>query len=493
MTTETTIFIGVAIYMILMLAVGVQASKKATTSTEFIVAGRKLPMFICTATIIATWFGGGTMMGASGAAYDDGLLGVIADPFGAALALFIVGMFFARLFRRLGLLTYIDLVDQRYGKTAATLMTLTALVSNIGWVGAMLVAFGLVFESLTGTPLEIGIITGATVIILYTMIGGMWAVALTDAYQMVIIMVGLVILFVVVLIDVGGWSAISSQLPENTFRMLPLHHDWEHWLNYFRLWFIFGLTDVAGQNLIGRAMAARSERVAQNSFYLASSGYLLFGMIPVLIGIIASVTMPGLSSSEAVVPAMAIEHLHPIGVAVFVGAILAAIMSSCDSALLACASITGRNLLPLILHEPSDKRTLLVARIAIPVYGITAILVALKSQVVFDVMIDANIVGLCAGVVPFFLAVWWKKANRSGALAAMFAGFGAWLISRSVAPELPGDLIGLGVSLVTMLVVSSLTQKFDPPRQVVDVDGNPVELTNRLGTLPILKKGSDRI
>jgi Na+/proline symporter len=145
------------------------------------------------------------------------------------------------------------------------------------------------------------------------------------------------------------------------------------------------------------------------------------------------------------------------------------------------------------LHEPSDKRTLLVARIAIPVYGIIAILVALKSRVVFDVMIDANIVGLCAGVVPFFLAVWWKKANRSGALAAMFAGFGAWLISRSVAPELPGDLIGLGVSLVTMLVVSSLTQKFDPPRQVVDVDGNPVELTNRLGTLPILKKGSDRI
>lgn len=469
--------------MLLMLGIGVYASRKTHTSTEFIVAGRQLPMFLCTATIIATWFGGGTMMGASGAAYDDGLLGVIADPFGAALALFIVGMFFARIFRRLKLLTYVDLVDQRYGKTAATITTLTSLVSNIGWVAAMLVAFGLVLESLTGVPLEIGIFGGATVIIIYTMIGGMWAVALTDSYQMTIIMVGLVILFVVVLVDVGGWSTISPQLPENTFRLIPLQHDWEHWLNYLRLWFIFGLADVAGQNLLGRAMSAKSERVAQNSFYVASFGYLLFGMIPVLLGIIASVTMPGLSASESVIPAMAIEHLHPVGVAIFVGAVLAAIMSSCDSSLLACGSLISRNIFPLTVRRPTDKQSLLVARITIPACGITAVLVALKAQVVFDVMIDANVVGLTTVVMPFFLAVWWKKANRTGALAAMAAGFVAWLIVRSLAPEYPGDLIGLGVSLLTMLVVSSLTQKFDPPRQVVDIDGNPVELTNRLGTL----------
>ncbi len=469
--------------MLLMLGIGVYASRKTHTSTEFIVAGRQLPMFLCTATIIATWFGGGTMMGASGAAYDDGLLGVIADPFGAALALFIVGMFFARIFRRLKLLTYVDLVDQRYGKTAATITTLTSLVSNIGWVAAMLVAFGLVLESLTGVPLEIGIFGGATVVIIYTMIGGMWAVALTDSYQMTIIMVGLLILFVVVLVDVGGWSTISPQLPENTFRLIPLQHDWEHWLNYLRLWFIFGLADVAGQNLLGRAMSAKSERVAQNSFYVASFGYLLFGMIPVLLGIIASVTMPGLSASESVVPAMAIEHLHPVAVAIFVGAVLAAIMSSCDSSLLACGSLISRNIFPLTVRQPTDKQSLLVARITIPICGITAVLVALKAQVVFDVMIDANVVGLTTVVMPFFLAVWWKKANRTGALAAMAAGFIAWLIVRSVAPEYPGDLIGLGVSLLTMLVVSSLTQKFDPPRQVVDIDGNPVELTNRLGTL----------
>ncbi len=432
---------------------------------------------------MATWFGGGTMMGASGAAYDDGLLGVIADPFGSALALFIVGMFFARLFRRLRLLTHVDLVEQRYGKTAAVIATATSLISNIGWVGAMLVAFGLVFQSMTGTPFELGVIGGALVVFIYTMVGGMWAVALTDAYQMMIIMIGLIILFVVVLVDVGGWASIYSQLPQQTFRFVPLQNDWPHWLNYLRLWFIFGLADVAGQNLLGRAMAAKSEHVAQNSFYMASVGYLFFGMIPVLLGLIASVTMPGLEDSESVIPAMAIEHLHPIAIAIFVGAILAAIMSSCDSALLASASLISRNLLVLVVRQPSDRQTLLVARAAIPVCGITAVLVALNSQVVFDVMIDANVVSLCSVVVPFFLAVWWRKANRSGALAAMFTGFSAWLISRSVAPELPGDLVGLGVSLLTMLVVSSLTQHLDPPRPLVDIDGEPVALDNRLGIL----------
>ena len=483
MATETIIFIGVGIYIVLMLAVGIYASRRATSSTEFIVAGRRLPLFLCTATIIATWFGGGTMMGASGASYDDGLLGVIADPFGAALGLFIVGMFFARIFRRLKLMTSVDLVDQRYGKIAATITTLAQLVSNIGWVGAMLVAFGLVFESLTGIPLEVGIIGGALIVIIYTMIGGMWAVALTDSYQMAIIMIGLVILFVIVLIDVGGWSTIAPQLPQDAFRFVPLQHNWEHWLNYLRMWFIFGLADVTGQNLLGRAMAARSERVAQNSFYFASVGYLMFGMIPVLLGIIASVTMPGLADSESVIPALAIEHLHPIGVAVFVGAVLAAIMSSCDSALLASASMIGRNLLPLFVRSPTDRQTLLVARVAIPVCGIVAVVVALKAQVVFDVMIDANLLTLTAIVVPFFLAVWWKKANRTGALSAMVVGFSSWLITRAIAPELPGDMIGLIASLVTMFVVTNLTQKFDPPRPVVDIDGQPVELSNRLGVL----------
>jgi SSS family transporter len=487
MSTETIIFIGVGLYIVMMIAIGVYASGKTHTVTEFIVAGRGLPVWLCSTTIVATWFGGGTMMGVSGSAYDNGMLGVIADPLGAALALFLIGFFFARLFRRLRILTVADFMAQRYGQIAAMAITATTVFSNVAWVGAMLVAFGLIFETLTGTPLIVGIFGGALVIFVYTAVGGLWAVALTDFLQMVIIVIGLVVLLVVVLLDVGGWSAIGPQLSADTFRLLPGENTGQQWLNYLRAWTIIGLVDISAQTLMQRAMAAKSERTAQNSFYLGGLGYLVFGMIPVTLGIIASVSMPDLADSESVIPSLAIEHLHPVAVAIFVGALLAAIMSSADSALLGCASVIANNVLPLVKPNPSTRLGLIVARTAIPVCGIIAIVVALKIQVVFDLMLDANILGMASIIVPFILGVWWKKANRTGALSAMGAGLSAWLLTLFFAPQLPADFIGLGVSLVTMLVVTPLTQKIDPPRTLVDSEGATVEMTDRLGTLPLWK------
>ncbi len=481
MSSEAVIFLGVALYMSIMLGVGIYASRQAHTVTDFMIAGRGMPIWLCSVSVMATWFGGAMMLGGAGAAYADGMLGVIEDPWGGALALLLVGMFFARMFRRLRVLTVADFMEQRFGKVASLGLVLSILFSNTAWVGALLVAFGVVFESLTNISLEQGIVGGAIVIFAYTALGGMWAVAITDFIQMLIIVIGLVVLLVVVLADVGGWSAIAPQLDANTFRMLPLENTMEQWLNYLRAWMIIGLVDLSAQSLFQRVAAAESERVAQNSFYIGSFGYLACGLIPVFLGIIGSVTMPDLASTETVIPLMAIEHLHPVAVAIFVGAMLAAIMSSADSALLASASVLSKNVLPLIKRDPSPRLTLLVARWAIPVCGVFALVTAMQIQLVFDLMVDANILGLAAIIVPFIMGLWWKKANRSGALSAMAAGIVAWLTTLLTAPTLPADFIGLGASFITMLIVTPLTQKIDPPRGLHDVDGNPIELTDRFG------------
>jgi SSS family transporter len=488
LSTEAIIFTGVAIYLVMMLAIGIWASKRTGSTANFIVAGRRLPIWIGSATIIATWFGGGTMMGAAGASYEHGLIGVIADPFGGALCLFLVGFFFVRLFRRLRLLTVIDFFENRYGKIASTIAAIGLVGSNIGWTGALLVAFGLVFQSLTGVPMELGIMGGAVVVFIYTAVGGMWAVAVTDFVQIVVIAIGLVLLLVVVLIDVGGWSAISPQLPEDTFRMIPAVHTWEVWLNYFRAWLIFGLADVTAQTLLQRAFSARNEQVAQNSFYLAGIGHLSLGMIPVMLGIIASVTMPGIVDTESVIPTMAIEHLHPVAIAIFVGALLAAIMSSADSALLAAASLFSVNILPLFKPELTDKLRLLATRIAIPVFGSMAVYVALEVQVVYDLIMDSNSVILVCVTIPFIVGVYWRKANRTGALVSMAVGFLTWLVAILFMPGFPGDLLGLLTGLVAMLVATKLTQKSDPPKPLRNSDGEEVEMKNRLGTLPLFRR-----
>jgi len=483
------IFIGVGIYLVVMLSIGVYASKRASTSaSDFIVAGRRMPIWICSATIVATWFGGGTMMGAAGASYESGLLGVIADPFGGALCLFLVGFFFVRIFRRLRLLTFIDFFENRYGKTASTIAAVGSISSNVGWTGALLVAFGFVFQTLTGVPLEIGIIGGAIVVFIYTVAGGMWAVALTDFVQMVIIALGLVSLLIVVLIDVGGWGNIGPHLPEDTFRMTPKEGNAATWLNYFRAWLIFGLADVSAQTLMQRAFSARDEQTAQNSFYLAGFGHLSLGLIPVTLGIIASVTMPGLTDPETVIPQMAQAHLHPAAIAIFVGALLAAIMSSADSALLAAASVFSTNILPLFKPEVSDRHRLLATRIAIPVFGSIAVYVALRVQVVYNLILDANSVILVCVTVPFIVGVWWPQANRSGALASMAMGFLIWFVAIIYVPEAPGDLLGLLAGLLTILIVTPLTQKLDPPKPLLDSEGKETEFKDRLGTLPLFRR-----
>lgn len=489
MSTEAIIFTGVGFYLVVMLVIGVWAAKKTGTSENFIVAGRRLPLWIGSATLVATWFGGGTIMGAGGASYDDGMVGVIADPFGASLVFFIVGFFFVRIFRRLRLLTVVDFLENRYGKTAGMIAAVGLVASNVGWTGAMLVAFGLIFQSLTGVPMEIGIFAGAVVVFIYTVAGGMWAVALTDFVQIVLIAVGLIMLLVVALIDVGGWGAIAERVPEGTFSLVPAVHTWEVWLNYMRAWLIFGLADVTAQTLMQRAFAAKNEQVAQNSFYVAGFAYLSLGMIPVMLGIIAAVTMPGIVESETVIPELAVAHLHPVAVSVFVGALLAAIMSSADSALLAASSIFSVNIMPLIWRRPiSDKARLLATRIAIPVLGMLALYVALEVKVVYDLVQDANMLILVSVVVPFVCGIWWRKANRTGTLASMAVGFLTLFLAYFFVPGIPGDLLGLVTSLVTMFAVASLTQKFDPPVPLRNSDGEEVAMKDRLGTLPLFRR-----
>ena len=103
-------------------------------------------------------------------------------------------------------------------------------------------------------------------------------------------------------------------------------------------------------------------------------------MIPVMLGLIAKVTMPGLVDPETVIPELAIAHLHPVAIAIFVGALLAAIMSTADSALLATASIFSNNILPLFKPQASDRLRLLATRVAIPIFGSIAIYVALPVR-----------------------------------------------------------------------------------------------------------------
>lgn len=474
---------AIAAYLLAMMGLGLYAARRTNSSADFMVAGRNLGLSMATATMLATWMGAATIMGAAGAAYRGGFLAVIADPFGAGLCLLLAGLFVVRLLRRLELVTITEFLAQKYDTTTGLLAALGLLIAYVGWTAAQFVAFGLILNTFTGLDTVTGILIGAAIVLTYTAFGGMWAVALTDFVQMAVMLVGLLFLYPLALQGVGGWSGLTEALPNHSFRIVPLEHSVASWVDYVRDWMVLGVGSLAAQDMLQRTFSSKSEAVAQNSAYLAGIGYLSLGMVPVLLGMIGSVSLPGLTDPETVVPRLAMEHLSAFPLAVFISALLAAIMSSSDSALLASASIITSNLLPALKRNVTERDKLMTARWSIPVIGAVALVVGLTVQQVYELAVNALAVILVVLVVPTVLAIWWPKANRSGALAAMITGYVVWIGLPFIAPGHASDFWGFLAGLIVMLVVSPLTQRRDPPKPVRHRDGNIEPLVNRLGVI----------
>jgi len=184
---------SVVAYLLVTIAIGLWAAKRVANSKDFLVAGRRLPLYMTVTTVFATWFGAETVLSVSATFARDGLGGIVADPFGSSFCLVFVALFFARAFYRMDLLTIGDFYRKRYNKPVEVITSVAITASYLGWTSAQLTALGLVFAVLSGGALSLneGILLGAAIVLGYTIWGGMWSVAWTDLFQTVIIIFGL--------------------------------------------------------------------------------------------------------------------------------------------------------------------------------------------------------------------------------------------------------------------------------------------------------------
>ena len=487
---DPAILFGISLYLVGMLGVGFYASRKIKDSDDFLIAGRRLSLWLCTATLTATWMGGGAILGGGGAAYERGFLGVIADPFGASICLFLAGLFYVRMMRRMKLVTVIDFFEMRFGRTAGLFSSVIMIVVFIGWTGSLLVSIGFVLHALTGIPENVGIVIGTVIVLIYTVAGGMWAVSLTDFFQVIILMTGLAVAFPIIAHQFGGIREFFAAAPEGSFRMIPQDATFLEWLGYIRMWMVAAFGYLAGQDLIQRALSSKNENVAQNSAYLSSILYLIFGLLAVLMGIAGSVLMPGLENPELIIPKLAMAYLPPLLIVVFISALLAAAMSSADSSILATASVFANNLLPHLPGGLREKGTLWWTRCTIPVSALIAMLVALYVGEVYNLLLDSFSILLVGLFIPLTAGIWWPRANTPGGVVSMFSGTLAWIFFMWVTPELPADVIGWCVGLVMLIIVTLITSKASPALPLTDANGNKIEYSDRLGTLSPFKKTS---
>ncbi len=418
---------GVFFYMALMLAIGYWSSRQIKDLADFLVAGRRLPFYLATATLFATWFGAGTIMGAAGTAYTDGIMGVIADPFAAGLSLILAGFFYVGFLRRLKLLTITDIFGKYYGKGAEIFASILMVPVYIGWLGAQMVALGYIMYTLTGLDPLLGIALGAAIVLIYTFAGGMWAVTLTDFVQMIILIAGLFVILPAALFEVGGMGALIRATPRELWRCIPCGAGYYGWMTYFGQWALMGLGCIVGQDLIQRSLASRNEKVARWSAVTAGVGYFTIGFIPILLGFAGRIIFPDIADAEFVIPQLAMKLLSVPMMVIFLGALLSAIMSSADSSLLAATSLMTKNIILEVFPHMKKRDFLPLARNVTIVMAVLSLLVALYVQQIYNLMVNSWATLFVGIFVPVTAALYWRKANKEAAWASMVLGTGTWI------------------------------------------------------------------
>lgn len=458
MPAETRVWIlaSVALYMLAMILIGWWASRQVKDTKDYIIAGGSLGWPLAFGSVFATWFGAETCMGASAAAHAKGLLGVITDPFGAGLCLILFGVFFAGLFRGMGIETIVDYFAARYGRDVAAALSILYIPAYIGWIGAQLLAFGIILHSMSGLPITPSVIVSTVVVLVYTYLGGMWADVLADFFNMIVLVLGLLIIFPFFIKDLGSLSAARAAVPADFFRFYPSDGAPLSWLNYLQAWMLVGVGSLPAQDLLQRTMSARTPAISKWSSIAAGFFYISIGMIPVLMGIFGRVILPQ-NTGESILIDLAVRYLPGPLIAIMIGALLAAIMSSADSAILAPSSIIGRNIVPYLMPGAGERFQLNLCRASVVVVGLLSMTLALYFQNIYKLCQEAWGILLVGVAAPMVFGVFWKRASPAGALAGGVVGITVWLAAKLLLPgDYPHNLMGFAASGLALAAGSLL-------------------------------------
>jgi high affinity choline transporter 7 len=485
--------VSIAVFYLLIFAIGVYAGRRRDedqSSVNLLLAGRGMPVLIGVFTMTATWVGGGYINGTAEAVYDphQGIIWAQA-PWGYALSMVLGGLFFAGRMRRQQFTTLLDPFQQRYGKNAASWLFLPALVGEVFWSAAILVALGTTFATVLDFDIRTSILLSAAVAIGYTVVGGLWSVAYTDVAQLICMLLGLCIAIPFAVARVGGaevvYQAAAAQMPS-----FPTGA--EVWL-WFDMALLLCLGGIPWQVYFQRVLAARDQQTAVRLSLIASLGCILMAIPAVIIGCVGiaadwSTTAAESPPQSAMVLPYVLKYLTPGVVATIgLGAVAAAVMSSVDSSILSASSMFVWNVYrPQLRPTASDRELKNVLRGSIVAVGVAATFLALSVQSVYALWY------LCADLVYVILfpqlvmVLYSKHVNRIGAMCGAIVslilrlgggepilGIPVWMPYPLTAADgtstyFPFRTLAMLSGLATIWLVSAATAHLDRPKPLTD-------------------------
>ena len=453
----------VIIYWVVSVGIGLWAALRVKDTADFAAAGHSLPLPIVTATVFATWFGSETVLGIPATFLKEGMGGIVADPFGSSLCLILVGLFFARHLYNRKMLTIGDFFREKYGRTVEVLVTLCIVVSYLGWVAAQVKALGLVFNVVSEGSISQtgGMLIGACSVLIYTLFGGMWSVAITDFIQMIIIVIGMLYIGGEMSTQTGGvMPVIQHAAAAGKFHFWP-DMNLASILGFIAALFTMMLGSIPQQDVFQRITSSKNVNIAVQAAILGGVLYFIFAFVPLYLAYSATLISPDLvnkyldTDPQMILPKLVLNHAPMIAQIMFFGALLSAI-KSCASATLLAPSVTfAENIVKGFFRHLSDQQLLKIMRITVICFAVVVTFFAVNSQLsIFKMVESAYKVTLVAAFVPLAFGVYWSKANSLGGMLAVVFGLTIWISCEILAPEavMPPQLAGLLASIFGMIV-----------------------------------------
>ncbi|MFN2394468.1 MAG: sodium/proline symporter [Bacteroidales bacterium] len=475
-------FIG---YLVLIVIVGVLAARFSSQGiSNFFIGGRKMSMLVVALSAVVSGRSAWLLLGFTGMAYTMGLSALWAAA-GYIIAEFFLFFFYAPRIRRFSenfdCITIPDFFEERFADKTGTIRTVVAVIIIIfmlAYVSAQFVAGGKTFSASFQLTQNQGLLLTAVIILFYTVMGGFLAVSVTDTIQGFIMIIALVVLPIITIIHLGGFSAFYEQAS-----LIPTEGG--RFTGAFSLsagaligFLGIGLGSVGNPHIIARYMSIKNPAKLKMTAMVGTGANILMALGALATGMAGRIYFPDLNflpgaDPENLYPTLAGEHLHPIMFGVVIASIFAAIMSTADSQLLVAASALVRDIYEKMIYrhkEISQRKLVYISRWFVVFLVIAALLLGfVAEQLVFWLVLFAW-AGLGAAFGPTsILALYWKNVTKAGIISGIITGAATVIIWVRV--DFLKDMIyelvpAFTLALLVTWVVSLFTQKADNNEEI---------------------------
>ena len=473
MQFNLTVTVIVVFYLLVMLFIGWYSSKKITSNTDFMVAGRRLGPFLMAGTLAATEIGGGSSLGVVQQGMQNH--GISAAWYIITMGFaFVILTFLAPKFRAATVKTVPEYFRRRYGKSAGLVTAIIMLLPLIGLTAGQFIASSVILSTMLGISYKTAVIIVAVVVTIYSIMGGLWSVTLTDFIQVFLIIIGMIIAVPFAMRLAGGWGNVVANVPAETFNMFKGYSP----MAVISLTIMYVATFTVGQEAVSRYYAARDGKAAKQGSILAAIINFIYAFTPAVLGIItlALINMGKFNAEDFAdvgaryaLPVLAMEAMPAVICGLLFAGIISATMSSSDSDLLGAGSIFANDIYRAVLKpDATSEDVMKVTKIVMAIVGVVSMFIALfNTSSLVNLLMFCFTLRAAGAFFPYVLGHYWNGASLAGTIASLISGSivvvylekisGSMLFGMKVSqPIIPG----LVVALVFFLVFS----KIFPPK-----------------------------